>query len=447
MKSPIPDPPSSQSFSVSSQCRPQLLTPPSLDLSEFSKSKSDSNEGPTKMGSLDIIPDSPSSPIEINNTFTINSMNNSSNKQNTTNYQSVESGSSKSPDFAPQTSLSPPLTSTDSYQQLDPTPLKNEHKMSFVEQVRSGIQTNIEECSTTFRQKSSMSAISSWKAQFEKASKTLLEKNKRLDNTSQVEGNMELVLLFFKTSQHMLHEMYRCDNIETVFGKRQVAINTHQLIEKCKEEMDEYVSVLEYAKTNSNSASSTPNTKQSKPSSSKKHTPWLLKISNHKLAKVVDQIGRAIPEMRELYIFSTNLLKRLDLAGEWNELYSVIIGDLERETSQQNEGLQLIKEQLSLSGLSPNEISASIKVLLNSPVSELIKKNYSARNSLTQLEFLQQSLRDSPGYNIKTIPYLNGAQKVVVNKYVFNCFFFLSLIQIYFTVFDIQILLKLVRNS
>lgn len=422
MKIPIPDPPSSQSFSVPSQCRPQLLTPPSLDLSEFSKSKSDSNEGSTKMGSLDIIPDSPSSPIEVSNTFIINSMNNSSNKQNK-NSQSVESESSKSPDFAPQTSLSPPLSSTHSHQQLDPTPLKNEHKISFVEQVRSGIQTNIKECSTTFCQKSSMSVVSSWKAQFEKASKALLEKNKRLDNTSQVEGNMELVLLFFKTSQHMLHEMYRCDNIETVFGKRQVAINTHQLIEKCNEEMDEYVSVLEYAKKNSNSGSSTPNTKQSKPLSSKKHAPWLLKISNHKLAKVVDQIGRAIPEMRELYIFSTNLLKRLDIAGEWNELHSVIIGDLERETSQQNENLQLIKEQLSLSGLSPNEISASIKVLLNSPVSDLIKLNYSTRNSLTQLEFLQQSLRDSPGYNIKTIPYLNGAQKVVVNKYVFNCFF------------------------
>lgn len=60
---------------------------------------------------------------------------------------------------------------------------------------------------------------------------------------------------------------------------------------------------------------------------------------------MADTISQAIPDMMELYLLSNNILKRLDLAGEWHELYAGIIGELERETKQQYDEVQLIKSK------------------------------------------------------------------------------------------------------
>lgn len=285
---------------------------------------------------------------------------------------------------------------------------------SFVDRIKTGIENNIDQCIHSFYPSSTSPSIFSWKSQLEKAAKTASEKTKRLDSTSQIDINMELILLFLKTSEHILQGMYCCDNIEVVFEKRSIVLNIHQLLEKCNQEMNEYMSVLESVKLGSD-PNSTTNSKIPMFSSSKIHKPWS-KISNNKLAKVADTISQAIPAMMELYLLSNNILKRLDLAGEWHELYAGIIGELERETKQQYDEVQLIKKQISLSGLSASSFMRSLGTSRSSPVLEMFEISYPTCQDITSLEFLQQSLSDTPDGDIKTLPYLNGAQKIVVSK-------------------------------
>lgn len=226
---------------------------------------------------------------------------------------------------------------------------------------------------------------------------------------------MDLILLFFKSSKFALQELYKCNDIETMFDKRFNVVNTHQLIEMCNEEMDNYMSTLEKIKSEYSSTSKHEETTRA--TETKKHVPWTTKSSSNRLVKVADQIGRAIPEMRELYILSENILKRVDLAGEWFELYTVIIGDLEQEAQGQFEDMKVLKKQMSSSGLSGKNFGEMLsRAYTNSNITNLNQIKHSARNNVTELEFLQQSLNSATSYGSPIIPYFNGAQKIVVTK-------------------------------
>lgn len=233
-----------------------------------------------------------------------------------------------------------------------------------------------------------------------------------LDPITTVERNMEIIALFFQKTKSILQEAYTVDNIEVIFSKRQQLTNIHQLIEQCNAEMEHYMSVLEAEKSNpAHYTAKPPSSKLQIHSSSqqKKIATWALHSPNNRLVSVADKIGQAIPEMRELYILSQNLLKRLDLSAEWNELYNIITRDLETESAQLEEELATIKEQVTSSGLSvlgPSARSCTTNLL-----------SASSKHNLTEMEFLLQAVLDNPTTSgCRTIPYLNGAQKIVVTR-------------------------------
>lgn len=283
----------------------------------------------------------------------------------------------------------------------------------FVDRIKTAIKKNIDQCATIFQHKNNQSSlISELNEEFEKSSKLVSEKGKRIDDISEIEANMDLILLFFKSSKYTLQEMYKCDDVEIIFNSSQTVACFHQLIEKCGEEMSQYMNTLEAVKSSTNTKNPL---KHSMFSSSKKHVPWSTKSSSNRLAKIADNIGCTIPEMRELYILSENILKRLDLAGEWYELHSVILSDLEREVKDLNDQLQSLKNQIPSSGLFSHNDTSLRNSTINSPVTEL-PYNVSARFDVTELEFLQQALCDLSSKSGKTLPYFNGAQKVVITK-------------------------------
>lgn len=246
----------------------------------------------------------------------------------------------------------------------------------------------------------------------------ITEGDSNIDSIAKVEYSMELILLFFNTSKITLQELYKCNNIETIFGKRMHVITTHQLIESCNNEMEKYMSTLETAKNNPEFYLADSNEVYDKQHCNlhnelvdilrnAQNNSWSLASPSNRLVAVADQIGRAIPQMRELYILSENILKRLDLAAEWYDLYNIIIKDLEIETESLVNDLVTVKDQVISSGLNSFLIS-------NSEVK--VKALGSTKYDLTELEFLSQALSDSPAHGCRTLPYLNGSQKIVISK-------------------------------
>lgn len=219
------------------------------------------------------------------------------------------------------------------------------------------------------------------------------------DSVLMVERNLNFIQLYFYQIKLALQEAFTSHDIEFVYTKRQQLITAHKLLELCNTELERYMSILEVEKTTS------PSTDKYKPLSRKKSNN-----TNKRLVKAADKIGKTIPEMRELYILSQNFLKRLDLSAEWNELYNIITSGLELETCNLEKDLVMIKEQIVSSGL-----SAALGSSARSCSSTLLSA--SSKHNLTEMEFLLQAVLDNPiTSGCRTIPYLNGAQKIVVTR-------------------------------
>lgn len=228
----------------------------------------------------------------------------------------------------------------------------------------------------------------------------------RTDPVSKVELNMGQILNFFEISKKNLQEMYLCKDIEVIFNKKRQIISTDEMILYCNSEMDKYISILEEAKTkaiHSEQHSHLAHTKSSSFSKkfSKSSQATEAVTSNLRLAKIADQIFMAIHDMRDLYILSQNLLKRVSLASEWNELHNVVIYDLETEINSLYKELQLVQ----------NSIKHNILLF---PADTVLK--VSAYNS-SELNFLSQAiLQGSSNGGSRTIPYLNEEQQVETSR-------------------------------